>query len=171
MAVQRILTLVSGVMTMLVPNQTSAGAGDAGKIPALNSAGTIDITMMPSGVAADVCTATATATLTAGQLVNVYNNAGTLSVRPADNTNPASFANGYVLSGISNAASGTVYLGPGVITGLSGLTLGSSYFLGTVGAVTTTAPSSAGTIVQPVGIALSTSSFEFNPSPTPVTVA
>lgn len=152
------------------PIATSAGAGSAGTIPKLNSAGAIDATMMPSGVGANSVSATASATITAGQLVNIYNNAGALAVRPADNTAAGSEANGYATAGITSGASGSVNLGPGSVTGLTGLTLGSRYYLGTVGAITTTAPSTTNNVVQAVGIATSTTALDFQPAP-PVTLA
>jgi hypothetical protein len=37
----------SGTITEVAANQTSAGAGDADKLVALNSAGVLDVTMMP----------------------------------------------------------------------------------------------------------------------------
>lgn len=152
------------------PVSTSAGSGSAGILVKLNSAGAVDATMMPAGVGANAVTATASATITAGQLVNIYNNAGALGVRPADNTSAGSEANGYATAGITSGASGSVNLGPGSVTGLTSLTVGSRYYLGTVGAITTTAPSTTGNVVQSVGIATSTTALDFQPL-APVTLA
>lgn len=57
---------------------------------------------------------------------------------------------------IANAASGTIKH-DGVVTGLSGLTAGTTYYLdpSTAGAITSTAPSTVGQYVTEVGTALS----------------
>ena len=55
------------------------------------------------------------------------------------------------------------------MTGLSGLTVGATYFLGAVGAVAAVAPATAGNIIQPVGKAISATSLEFVQG-TPITV-
>lgn len=171
MPTQRFLSLVSGIQTMIVPNIVSAGSSDSGKVVALNASGSIDMTMMPSGIGANTASATASATITASMLVNIYNNAGVLAVRPADSTAVGSECNGYCPAGITSATSGTVYLGAGIVAGLTGLTIGSSYYLGTIGAATLTSPSTAGNIVQFVGKAISATTLELTPSGTPVTVA
>ena len=151
--------------------QVSAGAGSAGSVVALNSAGQIDSTMLATSSGLISVTVTASAAISAGQLVNVYNNAGAINVRPADNTTAGSEANGYAPSAISSGASGTVNLGEGLITGLSGLTVGSAYYLGTAGGQTTTAPTTAGNLVQYVGKAISGTSLYFQPSTFTVVVA
>lgn len=141
---------------------TSAGAGDSGKLPNLDSNGKLDITFMPTGVGGDTQTLTAGEALSAGNLVYVN---GSGAVLKADASSEAKEAVGFVLSAISNAASGTVYFGSGIITGLTGLTAGARYFLSgtTPGAVTTTAPTGTGKIVQQVGRAISTTVLYFEP--------
>lgn len=171
MAIQRFLALISGKLSQVAANDTSAGAGDAGKLVALNNAGSVDITMMPPGIGANTVTAVASAAISAGMLVNVYSDAGTLKLRPADSTSTGSKADGYATAAIAASASGTVNLGPGKITGLSGLTIGSDYYLGTVGAAVDTPPSTAGNVVQYVGKATSATELDFQPSTMPVTVA
>ncbi len=161
MAGNRILTIVGNVRQWLAANQTSAGAGDAGKIVALNSAGQVDITMMPSGIGPTAVTATASASIPAG-LVNLYNNAGALAARPADNTSVGSEANAFTSTAVTSGASASFNL-TGLLTGLSGLTVGTQYFLGTVGQPTATLPTTAGNVIQYVGKAVSTSSIEFQP--------
>lgn len=169
MSTQRVLTRSGANTVELVPNIASAGAGDSGKLVALNSAGNVDATMMPPGVGANTQTVTAVGAITAGQLVNVYSNAGVISMRPAD-ASTALQAHGYAPSSVSSAATGSVILGPAEIPGLTGLTVGAAYVLGTAGAPTVTVPTTAGQIVQPVGIAISTTSLNFNPG-TPITIA
>lgn len=141
---------------------TSAGAGDSGKVPNLDSSGKIDISFMPTGVGGDTQTLTAGETLSAGNLVYVN---GSGAVLKADASAASKEAVGFVLSGITNAASGTVYFGSGVITGLTGLTSGSAYYLSdsTPGGVTTTVPSGSGKIVQRVGRAISSTVLYFEP--------
>jgi hypothetical protein len=171
MSVQRFISLISGKLAEIVPNQTSAGAGDSGKLVALNSAGDVDVTMMPPGIGANTFTGIASAAISAGMLVNIYNNAGTMNIRPADSTAVGSMAHGYATAAITSGATGTVNLGAGAINGLSGLTIGSDYYLGAVGAVVTTPPATAGNVVQYVGIATSVTELDFQPSQSPVTVA
>lgn len=141
---------------------TSAGAGDSGKLANLDANGKLDITFMPTGVGGDTQTLTAGETLSAGNLVYV-NASG--SVLKADASAASKEAVGFVLSAITNAASGTVYFGSGIITGLSGLTAGSAYFLSdsTPGSVTTTPPTGTNKIVQRVGRAISTTVLYFEP--------
>lgn len=171
MPTNRYVNSVGGLLTQVIPAVTSAGAPTAGQIIATNAAGVLDATMLPAGVGANAITATASATISAGMLLNIYSNAGVLNVRPADSTTVGSEANGYAPSAIANGASGTVNLGAGLITGLSALTIGTSYFLGTVGAATTTVPSVPGNIVQFVGKAISVTSLDYFPGQPPITVA
>lgn len=142
--------------------QSSAGAGNAGNIPALDSAGLLDISMMPVGVGAEVVVAASSENLAAGDFVNLYNNAGTTNVRKADATTNAKPAHGFVLANVTSPANATVYLISAKNTAVTGLTVGSDYFLSTTpGTVTTTAPSSAGNIVQFIGRAVLTTSLPF----------
>ena len=97
--------------------------------------------------------ATATASLTAGQFVQVYNAAGTASVRPADADAPYE-ATGFVLEDYSSSDTAIVYLS-GENPYCSGLTVGPVYLSTTAGAVTSTVYTSTGSLVQQVGTALS----------------
>lgn len=137
----------------------SAGAGDAGEIVALNASGLLDVSVMPAGVGAEVIVRPSSENLTAGDFVNLYDNAGTVNVRKADATNNSKPAHGFVLAGVTSPANATVYLISGTNTGVTGLTLGVDYFLSTTpGGVTATAPSASGNIVQFLGrTALATS--------------
>lgn len=52
----------------------------------------------------------------------------------------------------------------GLVSGLSGLTAGSRYFVSeTAGAITTTAPTTSGSVVQEIGVALSTTELIVEP--------
>ncbi|MBS3025577.1 hypothetical protein [Acidiphilium multivorum] len=163
MALQKFLALVSGRIQQLSPVQSSAGSASAGDIVALNSAGQIDPTMLGAASGEASISATASEAISAGAIVNVYNNAGTVSVRNADNTAAGKEATGFALAAIASGATGTVTL-QGVVTGLSGLTPGAYQFLGTVGALVSAPPSTSGSITQIVGTALSATSVMFRPS-------
>lgn len=163
MALQKFLALVSGRIQQLSPVQSSAGSASAGDIVALNSAGQIDATMLGAASGEASISATASEAISAGAIVNVYNNAGTVSVRNADNTAAGKEATGFALAAIASGATGTITL-QGVVTGLSGLTPGAYQFLGTVGGLVSAAPTAAGSITQMVGTALSATSVMFRPS-------
>jgi hypothetical protein len=151
-----------GGLEEVQPVNTSAGAGDAGKIAQLDAAGKWDITMMPTGVGADSSTITANETLAAGDIVNVFDNTGA-ECRKADATTSGKEAVGFVLSAVTATNPATVYF-EGTITGLSSLTIGSNYYLDTTaGGITTTAPSATNNIRQKVGVAISATELSFEP--------
>jgi len=163
---------ISGNSQLLVEGLvTSAGAGDAGKIPALDSGGKLDTTLMPTGVGPDTRTIASSENLAAGDMVNIWDDAGTAKVRKADASNTGKRAHGFVLAAVTSPANATVYLS-GTNDDLSGLTAGTSLFLsgGTAGAVTATAPTTASHLWQPVGIALSTTEARIEID-TPITLA
>jgi hypothetical protein len=140
---------------------SSAGAGDSGKLISLDGSGKIDSSFMPTGFGADTRTVTAGETLAAGDLI--YMDA-TPEAFKADANSDAKAAIGFVLAGITAAATGTAYFGSGIISGLSGLTAGAKYYLDTTaGGITTTKPSGSGDIIQQVGVALSATELYFEP--------
>lgn len=102
-------------------------------------------------------TATASEALSAGDIVSVWLNSGTLSVRKADASLHRK-ANGYVTSSVSSSATATVYT-EGNIT-LSGMTVGNVY-LGNSGAVVSVAPSD-NSLVQLIGYASSATNLIFS---------
>ena len=150
---EKFIKNVSGVLTEVVSTQVGGGGG-ADKIPSLNSSGKLDVTMMPTGIAADTETVTASEALAAGDFVNVYNNAGTAAVRKADATVAGKEANGFVLAAVLNAGQATVYM-EGANTQITGMTPGPMYLSTTPGLGTNTPPSASGNIVQRIGIAVS----------------
>jgi hypothetical protein len=158
----------SGQLAEVEATTSSAGAGDAGKIVGLDSSGRIDQTMMPTGIGVETEAMLASETLSAGDLVNIFNDAGTRKARKADNSN-ARRAHGFVLAGVTSAATATVYM-EGALTGLTSITFGAPYYLGTTGAHTATAPTAAGTLSQEIGIGVSTTSISFEPQQ-PITLA
>jgi hypothetical protein len=157
--------VISGVLTRKVPNSTSAGAADAAKMIQLNSAGKLDVTLMPSAAlnGSEDYVIIAFETLAAGDLVNVFNNAGTASLRKADATDATKPPMGYVQAGVTAGATGTARLGNGVITGLAGLTIGARYYASaaTPGGLTLTPPTVAGNVVYPVGRAKAVTEFAY----------
>ena len=116
---------------------TSAGVADAGKIPALDSAGKLHMSMMPNGIGAETQVLPASENLSAGVFVNIFSDSGVAKVRLADNSNGRP-ADGYVLESVSAAADATVYPLDGTNSQLSSLTPGVEYWLGTAGGVITT---------------------------------
>ena len=146
------LALVAGKIKEIAGLVASAGAGDAGKIPALDSNGKLDLSLLPTGIGADTKLILASEAIGAGKFVNVYLNASTLNVRLADASNPAKEANGFVLEAVDNAANATVYF-RGTNNEQSGLTVGATQFLSasTPGNATNTPPSTGGQIVQQLG--------------------
>lgn len=161
----------SGILDSTIVNSkaTSAGAGDAGKLVALDGSGKIDSTMMPVGIGADTASVIASENLAAGDLVNIWNDTGTAKARKADATTAGKEAHGFVLSAVSSAASATVYF-EGTNTAVTGRTPGKQYLATTAGSTTTTAPSGAGNVVQIVGFATSATALNFQ-SGVPVVLA
>lgn len=177
MAAPRYITLVTGIRRMIAAITASAGAADAEKIVATNTAGvlddsimnaatvgnsvvvktlaggTLDPSIMPPGVGADTATIVASEALAAGDFVNVWGNAGTPNVRKADATAEGKRAHGFVLSAVALSGNALVYF-EGRNTQLAALTPGATYYLSTTaGAATATAPAAAGNVVQELGVA------------------
>lgn len=193
MAAPRFFSFISNRVRMVAAILTSAGAGDAEKIPATNASGVLDPTIlnaaptgvskvvmtlgtglldpsiMPVGIGADTASIVASETLAANDLVNVWDDAGTPKVRKADATAEGKEANGFVLSGFASAATALVYF-EGRITGLTSIVPGTRYYLSTTpGLITATAPTTAGNIVHHIGGGVSTTTINFEQQE-PITV-
>lgn len=136
---------------------TSAGAGNAGELVALDGSGLLDVSVLPVGVGPDVDTIEASENLAAGDWVNLHDSTG-IKVRKADNSNSRE-CNGFVLASVTSGQNATVYRA-GYNTAVSGLTVGTVYFLGTGGAETATVPGS-GTLLQQLGKADDAASVYF----------
>ena len=159
------LDLVTGRPTRVTPLTTSAGATDALKIVQTNAAGQIDGTLLPGGIGPDSVTVLAASALTAGQQVTIFNNAGTANVRPAIATGIANESHGYVLAAFGAGVQATVFFDDNN-TAVTGLTPGVQYLSATVaGGVSITPPTTAGQIVQRIGIATSATSLHQAGSP------
>lgn len=155
--VDKLLRRENGENKQYKPVQVSAGVGDAGKVPALNSAGKLDSSML------DIAEATrpvpASEALGAGKFVNLFNDAGTLKARLADNSNNRP-AHGFVKVAAAESATATVHPLDTVNGALAGLTVGATYFLGTAGGAVTPAldatdDATEGFIDQKLGTAVS----------------
>lgn len=131
---QGFLARVNGRIKQIIAIVTSAGAADAGKIVALDSGGKLDASLLPSGIGANQVVVPTSENLSAGKLVNLYDNAGVLTARLADNSN-ARAAWGYVEAAVVSPANATVKRLNTVNSSLSGLTAGDQYWLGTAGGV------------------------------------
>lgn len=156
--------------TMLPLVAASSGAPDANKIPKLDGTGRLDGSVLPVGIGADTAQIVASEALSAGDLINVWNDAGTPKMRKADAASAGKPAMGFVLAGVANGATGTAYF-EGSVTGLSGLTGGQRYLsTSTPGGTQASAPTAAGQVVQKVGFATSATVMNFNVGE-PITLA
>jgi len=168
MAAKKFLRHVAGAITEIAGVVTSAGAGNDGDIPALDSSGRLDTSVMPVGIGADTAAITASEALAAGDFVNIWNSTGA-KVRKADATTAGKEAHGFVLASVSSSATATVYF-EGTNTQVSGQTPGNVFLQTTAGTAGTTVPSTAGNVVQNLGVATSTTSINFERG-TPITLA
>lgn len=160
---QKFLTNSSGAITEVQSPQTSAGAGDAGKLPALDSSGRLDTSFMPTGIGADTATIQASENLAAGDLVNIHNSSGARA-RKADATTSGKEAHGFVLAAVTSGQNATVYF-EGNNAQVSSLTPGPQFLSTTPGLATATAPSSSGNVVQRVGFATAAANLNFQSQP------
>lgn len=110
----------------------------------------------------------ATEDILPNQLVNLTASIGVLSVRLANATDGTKQCDGFCSSPstVVAGAIGEFILNDGRIQGLTGLTVGSRYYLSTVpGSITTTPPTAAGNLQQSIGIAISTTDLRFFTGP------
>lgn len=187
----------SGVLDSTIINSktTSAGAADSGKVAALNASGILDdtilnatvtssankvvkldgsgkldSTVLPTGIGADTAPIVASEILAAGDLVNVWNNAGVANVRKADASTSGKEAHGFVLVGYAAAATATVYF-EGSNSQCTGLTAGTQYLSATTpGKTASTTATGTGKISQVVGFAYSATALNFQ-SESPIVLA
>ena len=159
---EKYLKQVAGVTTEQEALVSSAGAGDAGKIPALDAAGRLDTSMMPTGIGADTKAIPASENLAAGDYVNVWDDAGAFKCRKADATAAGKYADGFILAAVTSGDPATIYF-EGENNQVTGQTPGAVFLSATTaGAGTATAPSGSANVVQQVGIATSATSVNFH---------
>lgn len=161
----KIIQLIDNVLTEVAAIVTSAGSGDSGKIPALDTNGKLDNSFFPTGIGDETKTMPASEDLAAGDFVNVWDDGGTIKARKADASGGAGkMAHGFVLAAVTTSSTATVYT-EGINNQLSGLSGGTNYFLSaTAGAATATAPTTANYIAQGIGVALSATEISFEPA-------
>jgi hypothetical protein len=170
---QRVPALNAGGIldpTLLNAKNTSIGASDAAKVPILDASGRLDASFLPVGVGSDTSVVVASEALAAGDLVNVWNDAGTGKVRKADASAPGKPAHGFVLLAVAAAGNATVYF-EGPNTALTGLTPGQQWLSPTTpGRTSGTSPILAGQVSQLVGFATAPTNMNFQ-SGAPITLA
>jgi hypothetical protein len=151
----------SGQIAEVAATQTSAGGADANKIPALDSTGRLDSSMMPVGITADTKTYNASGALSAGDFV--YITSGSLIAR-ASAAVAGNAAMGFVLAASLSGAAATIYF-EGRNTALSGLTPGARYYLSdsVAGGLTTAPVTGTGKMHQFLGYAISATELDFEP--------
>ncbi len=149
----------TGVIKEVIGQVSSAGAGDAGKIPALDTDGRFNLTLMPTGVGPDTYTGNAAEALTAGDMVYV-DSAGEVSKASA--AAAGHDAVGFVQDNVSSGQPALVYF-EGRCTALAGLTPDSRYFLSASapGGITATPVTGAGKRHQFVGRAITATTLSF----------
>lgn len=145
--------------TILNAKASSAGAGDAGKIVQLDSAGRLDATMMPVGIGADTASVTTSEALAAGDFVNIWNSSGA-KARKADATVAGKEAHGFVLTAAASGAQATVYF-EGTNTAVTVQTPGNAFLSTTAGRSAASAPTGSGNVVQCIGFATSPTTINF----------
>jgi len=106
----------------------------------------------------------ASETLTAGDFVNIFSG----GVRRASNDDLTKQAHGFVTASYSSTNPVVVFYS-GLNTGLTGLTAGSRYFLGTSGGETLTPPTATARLSQEIGVAISTTAILVNFGPAIIT--
>ena len=134
-----------------------ATIGTAGCVLTDNGSGS-DPSFQALSALANTMSVTVTETIAAGAMINLWASTG-LKVRNADNTDATKQADGFALTGAASGAI-TVVIGSAPNTQQTSLTVGTRYFLGTAGAVTATAPTSSGDLVQSLGIAVTTTELQ-----------
>jgi hypothetical protein len=156
MAAGKYIDVVSGIITQKASVDSSAGAGDAGKLVSLNASGMIDATMLDGTYTANV----GTGPVANGDLVYITA-AGLLEPAKADAV--GTIAMGFCLVGATTGNPATMYLA-GDNTAVSGLTVGAEYYLddSTAGAITATPPSTSNHYQQPIGFAVSATRLHFD---------
>lgn len=106
----------------------------------------------------------ATEAIAQGAMINLVAVLGTIQVRNANATTGARQVDGFCsqTAGIAAGAIGEVVLGNGMNSFLTGMTVGSRYYLSTTnGLITSSPPVAAGNLQQSVGIAISPTSLVF----------
>lgn len=136
------------------------GVGSADKIPALDSGGKLDLTMMPTGVMDEVDSITASENLSSGDFVNLHDVGGSVRARKADGSANKP-ADGFVLAAVTSGQPADVYY-DGMNSAVTGQTIGTVFLSDTTaGQATSTLATGAGHIHQTLGKAISPTAIRF----------
>jgi len=160
MAAEKYIALVNGVLTEVSATVTGGTAAQDGKVPALDSTGRIDQSLMPVGVTPDTYVGTASEALNPVNPFVYVKADGTIA--NASGTSGGNPCTGFILSSAAQNAQATVFF-EGRVTGLTGLTAGARYYLSdaTPGGITASPVSGTGKLHQYLGRALTTSNLTF----------
>lgn len=97
----------------------------------------------------------ASVAITAGQIVNLFDNAGSMDARLADSTTAATMAHGIANTAALAGARFEMQWLRSFVTSIGGMVPGTLYWLSTTpGAVQNLPPVAVGTIQQPIGLAI-----------------
>lgn len=151
----------AGVRTERAGTVSSAGAGDAGKIVALDPAGRIDATVLPVGVGLNVRMITTSEALAAGDFGNVHNVAGAFRLRKADASVAGKECHGFVIAAYGSAGISAAMYTEGSNTAVTSVTPGKKFLSTTAGGWTDTAPSGSGQVVQVIGVGVNANEIDF----------
>ena len=157
------LQLINNRLTEVEATVVSAGAGNAGDMVALDAGGKLDVSVMPTGIGADVAVIEASENLAAGDFVNIYDSSGPMCRKAdASTASAGKQAHGFVRANVTSGQDATIYF-EGSNDQVSGLTPGVTYVLahaapgGLVALASGT--TTAGHILQVVGVATSATSI------------
>jgi len=156
----KILLNVNGEIVSKSVLTVSGGSSDAGKTIGTDLNGKIDMSLMPSGIGADTTTLLASESLNIGDFVNIWDDAGTIKVRKADNSDSTKVANGFVKVAVASGSNAVIYT-EGDNDTLTGLAVGTRYFLGVTGSYTSTVPTILGSIIQSLGTVKNPTTIRF----------
>lgn len=163
--------------------EESAGAADAGEVPALNEDGILDDSIMnaatsgpdvvlktgptgrigmevlPVGIGLDTGVLEVSEALTSGDVINIFVDGSTFKIRRASASNNRP-ADGYVEENYAQGEQGRFYR-EGSNAQVTGLTSPKVFLSATPGKATSTPPTGSGVIQQPIGEASSATAFFF----------
>lgn len=165
MATNIFLTLANGAQQLVKAIASSAGVADANKIVSTDATGYISETLFPPGIPFTAESRVVTENVAAGDLVNEWDDAGTTKIRLANASNGRE-ATGFVLAAFTVGQAATVYPMGEVNTAMTGLTVGTKYYLSNIssGKVITGATLFAGAanghLIQLVGRATGATELE-----------
>lgn len=154
------IALINGVEQEVEATLTGGTSTQAGDIVALDANGRLDISVMPTGITADVYIGNAFESLVSNNPFVYIKSDGTVANASASSGGNPTI--GFVNTNYSANASATVYF-EGRVTGLSGLTIGARYYLSdsVPGGLTATPVVGTGKLHQYLGRAISATSLSF----------